>query len=637
MRPAILCLCLLLCLPLLGSCNSASEGYPNNRVVLMHTNDMHSHMQGMPNHGYNPSKLGDGTTSGIARIGTLIKERRASANQNGIPVLLLDAGDFMMGTLFQLLNGAAETGIRNYLGYDAVTLGNHEFDFLPEGASRIVQYALDAGVPVLASNLNVVDNSDAGAKKLEEFIESGRIQRYMVLDLPNGIKAGLFGLMGENAAEVIFRPDPENYPLEFASMADTARYYVDILRNHEQVDIVICLSHAGVKSSDHAQGEDPDLAREVQGIDVIISGHTHTNMPEPVRIGNTTIVQAYAYGQRLGVLDLQRVGTNWEIYSYDYYTIDDTILGDEGTQEIVDGYIDQIDAGPLSPSYTFREEIAESAFPLTKHAGQEHNLGDLESDGIRWMVDQVQGNPRDTVDFAVQSDGVIRAQYFPAETGFIDVSDAFRMVPLGLDPFAVVAAAQAEDAETYLDSGYPLVAFYIYGHELKQTLEVNATVYPLLNDSDYWLSVSGLKYTYNPDGFPFFRVKKIWQCLDSPEVDPSCSNAVEVDTGRANRTLYKVATNYYMLTNIRLMKEKSLGILNVEPKNRWGFKIRDFSDALVKPVTGVSSWCSTLEPGGCQEWKGWLAFLAHFPDTNGDGVPDIPAVYENPMGRIVAE
>lgn len=132
------------------------------RLTILHTNDMHSHFLGAPNADYDPTVTGDGTTGGIARIATLVKQIRAERDLECTPVLLLDGGDFAMGTLFHLLEGEAEMGIMNHLEYDHITLGNHEFDLLPEGAASIVGYA--AGLPVEATNTEVTDVSDPGGQ-----------------------------------------------------------------------------------------------------------------------------------------------------------------------------------------------------------------------------------------------------------------------------------------------------------------------------------------------------------------------------------------------------------------------------------------------------------------------------------------
>ncbi len=583
-------------------CPSGSEC-----LTILHTNDMHSHLLGAPNADYTPFTTNDDDTiGGVARIATKVKEIRTSRGLEGIPVLLLDAGDFTMGTLFHMLQGEAEMGIMNLLGYDATTLGNHEFDWLPQGAADIVGNA--DGLPVDATNLEITDPSDPGAQALQALIDAGAILPFHVQTLSNGLKVGMFGLLGENAAKVVFRPDAEHYPLNFGDMVTASNNTVQYLRNTEGVDLVICISHAGVDEPVHSQGEDPDLAAAVPGIDVIISGHTHTNMPQYVTIGKTVIVQAYCYTRRLGILDLKMAeGGGVEVLNYDYVTIDDSIPGDSETQALVQQYIDKLDQEVLEPKgYAFNQQIAETDFDLKKVYREEHNLGNLVTDAIRWSIDQVQYDPSDPstqpVAFSVESNGVIRDAILAGMTGRINTSDAFRAVPLGIDPVSGTG-------------GYPLVSFYLTGAEVHSALLVNALA-PILNDSDYWLSWSGLQFTYAP-----FLILSVTQCPD-PD-DPTCAGGTPVPNDPG--VLYKVGVNYYVATNIANVEELSYGLIKIVPKDQYGVPLASLDDAIVYKSPGVP----------LTEWEGFLDFLSHLPDTDGDGIPNIPARYAGPEGRMV--
>jgi len=581
------------------------DGVGKKRLTILHMNDIHSHLLGFPNADYTPFTIeDDDTIGGIARVATKVNEIRGARALSAIPVLLLDAGDFTMGTLFHLLEGAAEFGIMNHLGFDALTLGNHEFDWLPSGTATIASHAGD--LPVEATNMDITDPLDPGAQALQDLIDQGKILPHTVLTLMGSLKVGLFGLMGEDADGVIFKPDPDIYPLTFRDRIEAANETVSYLREEEGVDIVICVSHSGVDSSDHTQGEDPELAAAVPGIDVIISGHTHTYMPDPVMIGSTIIVQAHCYAQHLGILDLERTGDVWGVSSYEYVKIDDSIPGDAATQALVEGYIDDVDVvleeilGEDGPG--FRDAIAETGFDLKKTYGQEHTLGNLVTDAIRWSVDQLAGDPEDTVDFSVESDGVIRDSILKGSEGRILTSDAFRVVPLGYDPISDSA-------------GYPLLAFYLYGEEIHKAVLVDAFA-PLLNNSDYWLSFSGLQFTHAS-----VAVLNVWQCHDLD--DPACTDRTPVENNR--NALYKVAVNYYVALNIENMKEISGGLIDVVPRDKDGIPLDSLTDAVVYKSPG--------EP--LRQWEGFLDFLDSFADTDGDGIPNISLRYATPEGRIV--
>ncbi len=580
-------------------------------LTIMHTNDMHSRMLAPPNADYTPLIAdGDATVGGIARIATKMGEIRTARAAASIPVLVLDGGDFTMGTLFHLLLGEAEFGIMNHLGYDATCLGNHEFDMLPTGAAEIASNR--GAVRVLATNLSVTDPGDPWGAAIEAGITAGDILDTAVQIVGSGsnaIKVGYFGLMGEDAASVVNMPYGEDaYPLEFTDMATAAAGAVAYLRDTEGVDIVICLSHSGVNEADHTTGEDVDLAAAVPGIDVIISGHTHTLIPTPVTVGTTTIVQAKSYTQRLGVLDLEYNSglSRWDVLSYDSVVIDDTIPGDTATQALVDSYIADINTNILgSMGFAFGDPIAETDVDLSKVYKEEHGLGNLVTDAIRWSVDQVLDDPSDPVDVAVESNGVIRSALQTGTTGQILTSDAFRTLPLGIDPVSEQA-------------GYPLLSFCMSGAELYNAAWVNALA-PFLNNSDYWLSWSGAGFQY----IDFLPPLSMWQCLDAS--DPTCADQVPISNS-SGWPLYRIAVNSYVASQIGSITDLSYGLIVIVPKDcDTGLPLVSLDDAIVYEGVG--------DP--LMQWEGFFDYLAQLPDTDADSIPNIPARYAEPEGRMV--
>ena len=190
-----------LCLP--GALSAAPDG--KKTFTILHTNDMHSSFIGMgPAADYTPFTLNDDTTrGGYARLAALIAKRKEARKGQG-PVLVLDAGDYSMGTAF----GAAtrETGgelqLMSRMGYDATTFGNHEFDLGPDGLGKSIGVAAKAGrVPaVLASNTNFTKN-DATLADLQRLAKDGVIRRYLVIER-GGIRFGIFGLLGKEAHDL---------------------------------------------------------------------------------------------------------------------------------------------------------------------------------------------------------------------------------------------------------------------------------------------------------------------------------------------------------------------------------------------------------------------------------------------------
>ncbi len=286
---------------------TSATGQPAGKTfTILHTNDIHSNLIGVgPVSEYTPATLNDDRTlGGIDRIATLIRERRRAREAEG-PVLVLDIGDFSIGTPFggAIQQTGAELQCLSVAGYDATTFGNHEFDFGPGALARAVAAARKAGrvPPILAANTNL-DAGDAGLAGLKELGRTGAIRSHLVIER-GGIRFGLFGMMGADSIQYTINPGALNFP----DPVKTAREMVKRLRA-EGAAVIICMSHGGVrepKSGPITEGDDINLARAVPEIDVIVGGHTHTFVRTPVIVNGTPIVQAGCYGQALGELVIE--------------------------------------------------------------------------------------------------------------------------------------------------------------------------------------------------------------------------------------------------------------------------------------------------------------------------------------------
>jgi len=293
-------------------------------LTIIHSNDMHSHfLDAPPNIDYTPSITGDDRTGGgWARIAAVIKQVKQERSN---PVLVVNAGDFLMGSLFHMLSReqAFELRLLSMMRYDAVGLGNHEFDFKPGGLARILASARGSGKipPLVASNVifSAESNKDDA---LETIFSQGVVKPFLVLE-KDGLRIGIFGLMGKDAAEVA----PFASPVSFADPIAAAQKMVKVLRDTQSVDLVICLSHSGL-SENPKKSEDEILARKIDGIDIIISGHTHTRVNDALQINNTIIVQSGAYGKQLGVLDINYADGHVSLNNYRLMEINDSISGD---------------------------------------------------------------------------------------------------------------------------------------------------------------------------------------------------------------------------------------------------------------------------------------------------------------------
>lgn len=241
-------------------------------IVLLHTNDIHGHLtawRGWEN------DLKDQTVGGLDRLASVVAVVRAACAER---VLLLDAGDLIGDTMIaDLTRGKALVAALNHLGYDAMTVGNHEPDF---GPAELRERIGEAKFPVLAANL----------------VEDGKkpFTKPSVVRTVGGVKVGLLGLAYPKTARTTAPRNVEG--LSFTDPTEAAKRHVPLLRR-EGADIVVAVTHLGLSG-------DIQLARDVEGIDVIVGGHSHNRMGEALRVGSTLIVQAGAYGSDLGRLDL---------------------------------------------------------------------------------------------------------------------------------------------------------------------------------------------------------------------------------------------------------------------------------------------------------------------------------------------
>ena len=578
--------------------------------TIIHSNDLHSHFLGAPpNIAYTPFVTGDDETiGGLARIATVIKTVKQNRKN---PVLILDAGDFMMGSLFHMLSRehSFELRLLSMMGYDAVTLGNHEFDLKPDGLARILRTAHRYGqIPPLVLSNAVFSQESSKDDSLEKIFTRGIVKPYIILEKA-GLRIGIFGLLGKNAAEVA----PFASPVTFDDPITSAQRIVKVLRGTEKVDMVICLSHSGL-SENKKRSEDETLARDVNGIDIIISGHTHTKIKKALLVNDTIIVQAWAYGKQLGVIDIAYNDGRVFLKNYKLVDIDDKIKGDTQVSRQIEAFKADINRQVLAEEgLTFRKILAETDFDLFLKT-EESNLGNLIADSIRWYINKNNYNPADPstkVVASIISNGVIRDPIVKGKTGQIAVCDVFRAIPLGIG---------FDDAETM---GYPLITIYVYPSELKKALEVLTSVYPL-KGSDYFLKVSGIQFTYNPYRMIFDRVSEI-------RIGDEENGYQLLDYSESNRNLLRIGADIYNSTFLKVIGNFTWNVLDIVPKDPNGNPIDDLKTMRLdsdKQKSGIQE---------LKEWKAVMEYIKSFPDTDGDGLPDIPEKYRKKLGRNVIE
>ena len=229
------------------------------RLTVMHTNDMHCHLDPFPaDHAEYPGK------GGLVRIASMVNQCRKE-NPN---LLLLDAGDMFQGTpYFNYFKGNLIVKVMSKMGYDAGTIGNHEFD---NGMGDILSAIDNANFPLISSNYDFSDTLLNGHVKTQLILEKG------------GVKVGIYGL----GIELNGLVGTLNYgKTRYLDPLTTALKMESVLKNDYKCDLVICLSHLGL-SYEHNKISDVTLAPQTKYTDLIVGGHTHSFLEKPLVLKN---------------------------------------------------------------------------------------------------------------------------------------------------------------------------------------------------------------------------------------------------------------------------------------------------------------------------------------------------------------
>lgn len=575
-----------------------------NVTTILFTHDLHSHF--LPQ-----STEEGGESGGYARLKTVIDGERAMNPD----ALLVDGGDFSIGSLIQTLytTQAAELRTMGAMGYDAVTIGNHEFDHKGVGFAEMLnsaKAAQQAAVELLLVDARPLEDMDAYRERFgpvtpvlptlleanyapaddnpdRAFIRSA-MEDYGVTDCMTlergGVTYGLFGLMGVDSDECA-----PTSGFTRTDAAKAAKRCVETLKG-EGAEIIVCLSHSGTGDS-LASSEDEELAKAVDGIDVIVSGHTHSTLAEPLVVNDTYIVSSGPYCQNLGSLTFSWDGSGQKrLLDYRLIPIDETVAEDPEIAGLVEQWKDMVGETYLARyGLTYDEVLTHTDYDLTTpvSAVQENNgLGMLVSDAFLWAdrtLNAAYADSPHTV--SVTADGVLRAN-LPA--GDLTAAMAFDVLSMGV----------GEDGT----SGFPLVAVYLTGKELKAAMEVDASVTPIMPAAQLYMS--GAKYAFNTKRMFFNRVYDA--ALTDVTFDESgTGNAYEID----DNALYRVVTGMYSAQMLGTVKSKSMGLLSLEPKQANGTPVTDFADCILYDANG-------------NELKEWYALAAYLEQFGEDGLPD---------------
>lgn len=402
---------------LLGLTGALAEAAPQGKLVILHTNDVHGRALADP----------VGNVLGYAAVAQYKKDLEAA----GDSVLLLDAGDASQGTpLVNLGYGKNAIAFLNAAGYQALTPGNHEFDW---GVDNLKALAGEAQFPVLAAN--IIDSTSG-----ELVFEANTI-----FDMSNGMKVGVFGL---TTPETLTKAHPDKVRgvdfLQGDKLVEAAQQQVDELKE-AGVDIIVLLSHLGM-DEESAPNRSTDVLEKVTGINLLIDGHSHTTLEAGEMVGDTLVVSTGSLGQSLGVATYD--GEKWtaSLYTGSPKTAVVEVDGEVYSAILTAKLDPDVEAVVTEANMAVTEELSK-VFAKTDvflngerdpgNRTQETNLGDFAADAILWAAQQALG---DQVQAAVTNGGGIRASI---DIGDISMNDMKTVFPFG-NEVAVLEVTGAE-------------------------------------------------------------------------------------------------------------------------------------------------------------------------------------------------
>lgn len=428
-------------------------------ITILHMNDSHSTLAPI---GPRDQDL-NGTLGGIARAATVIGAERA-ADPN---LLLLHAGDISIGDLFfNAYFQVPELTWMGMIGFDAMTVGNHEFDLTPAALLGSLQNVFpdpSNAFPLLGANI------DASAiPELDNYIYDYTTKQI------GSVKVGIFGLLTP-AVNILSQPLPVIIEDDVEAIMNIAGNEAYILRNVENCDVVILLSHLGVQF-------DMGVAANVPGIDIIVGGHDHYKYAAPLAIpnpagGTTWIAQAGSNNLYVGKMKISVDGDdNVSLVNYSLIPLDENVPEDPSVKAMVDGMIADIETVYGTPFFTvpfgyadsFLEEEPANLFSLGAH---DTPIGNLVTDAFRSYTG---------TDISMQACG---STSLPLWEGTFTLGDVFRVNGYGFN--------------TENSLGYQLATFNMTGEALWMGLEFGLS--ELEMGSDYFIQVSGIEYKYDAE------------------------------------------------------------------------------------------------------------------------------------------
>lgn len=601
--------------------NNTTRKKPIN-FTLLHTNDEHSALLPISTNIESSAELADSSLGGIARLGYTIKKMKNNIQE---PVLTLSSGDFMGGTPFSWLNyknQAPELQILKHIGYDAITFGNHEYDYGLKGLLRCLKAA---GYPEAKKTLPlVVSNTEFTSDN--QFAELG-IQKYHLKELGENLKIGLLGLIGEAATKDVTHLNKIN----FFSVQQTIRKKIGALKE-KGADLIIVLSHSGLS-------EDRKLAK-IKGIDIIIGGHSHNIIRKPINIQGTIIVQTGDNLRYLGCLKLcynpleKTLKTrNEELNQPFLIPLNNEITPDKKIKNMVTKYyhsLNDLVCEKTNGRVTdIKKELAYTSFPLkNKTPGEETPLGNLMADGLRLTVEEKLNQK---IDCALIASNFLKTNVISRKDEKNNKSITFYDLT-----FLTSIGSGFDD-----NPGYPVTVFYVQEKHLWKLMELSLLInemanfkhFTLLDDPSFKIHTSGLRFTYTPRLKILFTIPGIklpiptFRAIRSMEIftkkgrqDNSAPNFTPLK--RKGNNLIRVTALYDQIAYLLTLKN-SIPFFEFKIRTKTGQIRENLKETIIRISEN-------------QELKLWHTLLNHFQKFPQDkeGRTYIPDYYSSTQGRV---
>lgn len=377
---------------------SASAQAQDRKLTILYSNDLHAHLEPHKVPWVSESRL----VGGFANIATLVKREKAA---NPFTVYF-DAGDYFTGPyISSLTKGEAIIDAMNYLGLDAACVGNHEFD---HGWQNAIEQFKKAKFPILNGNI-----FEKGTDKLHW-------NNPYIIKKVNGVSIGVIGMHGKFA----FYDTTSDEMIQGVEARDEEVYlrkYIQELKN--KADIIVLLIHEGIPGRQSTTGakdvarnlqRDIELAKNVPGIDIIVTGHAHQGTPVPLVSNGTIIVSTDAYTIELGKLEITYDKRSDKVTSFKNtlnYLYDDEVPDDEQMLKVIGKWKDKL-------KQITDEVVTTSPSALTRSYGEESNMGDMVADAML--------NAHPEYDFAVTNSGGLRQDI---DAGLVRVGDLISAFP----------------------------------------------------------------------------------------------------------------------------------------------------------------------------------------------------------------